>query len=79
MDTVDYKNYIVETLKVLVQNQDDANAALRQMQTDQKEIVNSLRQMQADIKHIDKKTDNILKYVEYLDSDLQKHKKAETV
>ncbi|MFZ5647419.1 MAG: hypothetical protein ACOY30_07335 [Bacillota bacterium] len=58
-----FKEYVVNTLAEIINRQD-------QMQAEMKEI-------KSDIKRIDKKTDAILKYVEYVDTDLQKHKRAE--
>jgi len=60
-----FKEYVVSTLAEILKRQE-------QMQAEIKEV-------KLDVKRIDKKTDSILKYVEYVDSDLQKHKKAEVL
>ncbi|KJR96004.1 MAG: hypothetical protein VR68_16650 [Peptococcaceae bacterium BRH_c4a] len=65
MEDNQFKEYVVSTLAEILKRQE-------QMQAEIKEV-------KLDVKRIDKKTDSILKYVEYVDSDLQKHKKAEVL
>ncbi|KJR96003.1 MAG: hypothetical protein VR68_16645 [Peptococcaceae bacterium BRH_c4a] len=50
---------------------------ISQMRSDISQMRSDIKQLKTDIKRIDRKVDDVLIYVEHIDTDLQKHKKAE--
>lgn len=79
MDDKEFKGYVVDALKQIIERQDKTDVRLEQIDGRLTMLQNEQKEMKNDIKRIDKKTDDILKYVEHLDIDLQKHKLAEII
>lgn len=49
---------------------------LQEVRKEQQSMREDISELKYRVNQIDKKTDSILSYVEFLDADLQKHKKA---
>ncbi|MCL5058883.1 MAG: hypothetical protein M1130_13010 [Actinobacteria bacterium] len=88
MEDKEFKEFVVGTLKELVGKQNELASKQDELINRQDGLDNSVQQLKEDmnseflqvkydLKRIDKKTDAILKYVEHLDTDLQRHKIAE--
>lgn len=77
MEDNEFKEYVVSALAEIINSQDQTQADLKATNTSVGQLQADMKEIKSDISRIDKKTDAILKYVEYIDADLQRHKKAE--
>lgn len=78
MDDKDFKGYVVDALKQIIERQDNTDANINQLRAETKADIQQLRaEMKTDFKRMDKKIDSILEYVEHVDKEFRSHRMAE--
>lgn len=88
MDDNEFKDYVVDALRQIIERQDNTDANISQLRAETKTDIQQLREetnvgfqqlraeMKTDFQRMDKKIDKILEYVEYVDKEFRSYRLA---